>query len=344
MRCLTLANALAAKGAGVAFVASAMPDALARQIADAGHQILRIPATVCSERQSEASNWEENRFSTAAQLADAKETGAATGRSDWIVVDHYLLDDRWHSAARAFANRILVIDDLANRSYDCDILLDQTFGRSPEDYRELVPEEAAVLAGTNYALLRPEFAVERPAALRRRQAGNPARRVLISFGTADPQGITGSILREILDRGCRCAIDVVLGPQASSIDHVREVAARNCDVSVHVNSQRMAELIRDADIAIGAGGMSALERCCLGLPSIVICLAENQRSNALALKGAGAVFMAETPSEAALQLAELVEDREGRIRAGKAAMQVTDGLGVQRVADACRRFGIEDGG
>jgi UDP-2,4-diacetamido-2,4,6-trideoxy-beta-L-altropyranose hydrolase len=155
MRCLTLADALSQVGVEVMFVAAAMPEALAQRIKAAGHRLERIPAS--PELRREGREWEEPPLSDEAQLADANATGAAAGPAEWVVVDHYLLDARWHSAARTFAGQILVIDDLANRSHDCEVLLDQTFGRSAEDYRGLVSSGTKVLAGANYALLRSEF-------------------------------------------------------------------------------------------------------------------------------------------------------------------------------------------
>ena len=146
MRCLTLANALSEAGAEVSFVAAQMPEALKNRIAGAGHRVETIPAS--PEMHRPATKWEEPTLSADAQLADANATRAAVGNADWAIVDHYLLDAQWHTAARSFARQILVIDDLANRSYDCDILVDQTFGRSATEYRSLVPERCRTLAGS----------------------------------------------------------------------------------------------------------------------------------------------------------------------------------------------------
>jgi len=330
MRCLTLANALSEAGATVTFVAAAMPEAIAERIRLAGHALRRIPAS--AELRREGEKWEEPPLGAEAQLADARATAEAIGEADWLVVDHYLLDPRWHSAARGFADRILVIDDLANRPYDCDILLDQTFGRSPDDYRELTPESAKILAGAIYALLRPEFARERPAALERRQEGGPVRRILVSMGTTDPGGLTGRIVGQILSAAPQCAIDVVLGSQATSLDEVRALATRHPAVSVHVDSDRMAELMRDADFAIGAAGSTSWERCCLALPAIVLPVADNQRLGAENLERAGAVLLADSPADVATLLKGL-EDRL-RISMIAAAAAITDGNGTQMVVDA----------
>lgn len=329
MRCLTLANALSQAGATVAFVAASMPDALGERIKNAGHELHLVPAS--SEMERGGAKWEEPPLGAEAQLADANATGAAVGKADWLVVDHYLLDANWHSTARGFAGRILVIDDLANRKYDCDILLDQTFGRSAQDYRALVPDGAKVLAGATYALLRPEFARERPVALERRQAGGPVSSILVSMGTADPGGITARVVEQALAVAPQCAIDVVLGPQATSLEPVRELASRNPSISVHVDSERMAELMRDADLAIGAAGSTSWERCCLGLPAIAFAVADNQRNGAAALEEADVAIALAEEGELAKNLSRLLASTELRGRMSENAMQVTDGLGTERV-------------
>jgi len=309
-----------------------MLDALEKRITDAGHEFQRIPASPEMPRQGV--KWEEPPFSADAQLADAAATEDAVGSTDWIVVDHYLLDRCWHTAGRRFADRILVIDDLANRSYDCDILLDQNFGRSVEDYRALVPDDARILVGASFAPLRPEFARERPAALERRQAGGRVRRILVSMGTADPGGITARVLEQLLAVGSEYAMDVVLGPQATSLDHVRELAARYLNISVHVDSERMAEFMAEADIAIGAAGTTSWERCCLGLPSIAIVLAENQRLAATNLERAGAAFLAESPEVIPALFRRMADDERMRLSMIAAAAAVTDGNGARRIAEA----------
>jgi UDP-2,4-diacetamido-2,4,6-trideoxy-beta-L-altropyranose hydrolase len=331
MRCLTLANALSETGAKATFVAASMLYAIKKRITDAGHEFQRIPAS--PEMPRPDGKWEEPPLSEDSQLADAKATGAAVGHSDWLVVDHYLLDFRWHTAARSFADHILVIDDLANRSYDGDVLLDQTFGRSAEDYRSLVTDGCRILAGSQYAILRPEFARERPAALERRKAGGRADRILVSMGTMDPEGLTARIVEEVLAVAPECAIDVVLGPQAASLARVRDTAMRHTKVLLHMNTERMAELMRDADLAIGAAGMTSWERCCLGLPSVALVLAENQRNGASTLDAAGAVIAVDRASAVAPAVGKLLGDPEQSARMSAACFAIADGSGAARVLE-----------
>jgi UDP-2,4-diacetamido-2,4,6-trideoxy-beta-L-altropyranose hydrolase len=332
MRCLTLAGALADAGAIVTFVAAAMPEPLIKRIADAGCDLKRVAAS--AEMERDASGWESPPQSAEAQLADASSTGAAVGEADWVVVDHYLLDATWHSAARGFAQRVAVIDDLANRSYDCDLLLDQTCGRLAEDYSGLVAGGTRILAGATYALLRPEFASERPAALDRRQAGGPVQRILVSMGTVDPDGTTAGIVEQLLAIAPECAVDAVTGTEPVGLNRLQELATRHPNLAIHVDTNRMAELMRDADLAVGAAGTTTWERCCLGLPTVAVVLADNQRLAADNLEQAAAVVRTDCLEAVPALVRGLLDDKELRLRMIAAAAAVTDGLGAERLAAA----------
>jgi UDP-2,4-diacetamido-2,4,6-trideoxy-beta-L-altropyranose hydrolase len=334
MRCLALADALAGRGAKVTFVTAAMPEALHDRIGKAGHGLVERPAL--PELDRTGPNWHEFPFDDWTQVQDATATEAGVGQVDWVIIDHYLLDARWHLAARRFADRILVIEDLANRQCDCDILVDQTFGRTARDYEGLVRADSKVLAGADYALLRPEFLRERPAALARRQELPRLRRVLISMGATDPAGITERVLDVARSVSLGCAFDVVLGAEAPSLPRLRQLAAMDSNIALHVNSDRMAELMRDADLAIGAAGTTSWERCCLGLPAAVLVLADNQRLIAGNLAAAGAHVAVDASDMPALRgaIADLLSSSKARIRMSEKAAEVVDGRGAERVLDA----------
>lgn len=332
IRCLTLADTLSRHGAEVTFVTAAMPEALARQLQASGHQLARIPAPAGLHR--ERGDWHLPPLDPAAQANDARETGAATGTADWLIVDHYLLDARWHSAARSFADRLLVVDDLASRPYDCDLLLDQTLGRTPSDYESCVPPATRVLAGSNYALLRPEFEVERPAALERRKGVAGVSRILVSMGTTDIGGWSARIIDEVLEEAPDCRVDVVLGAEAPSLSHVQQLAERDCRINLHVDTAEMPRLMREADLAIGAAGTTSWERCCMGLPAIALPLADNQRPSAAALVDAGAAISVERVEGIVPAVRELLHHPERLSLMSAAAFPITDGRGAERVASA----------
>lgn len=312
MRCLALAAALGARGATVRFVVAELSPGLAQRIADAGHEIARIGSGAGLSQHDDAAGTLE---------------AIAGFDPDWTVVDHYDLGRAWELEVAASGTRIMVIDDLGDRPHHCALLLDQNLGRHREDYLHFVPEAAEILAGPVYALLAPEFAARRPAALaRRREAARP-RRLLISLGMTDQSLVVPELVAGALAADSELAIDLVL-PAGAAPARV----ASDPRVRVHIDTRDMAGLIASADLAIGAAGSSAWERCCLGLPSVLFVLADNQRAVAAALADASAACVVEDAVEATTALTRLVRDPPALTRMSAAAFAIADGLGAQRVA------------
>lgn len=219
--------------------------------------------------------------------------GNEISHADWLVVDHYGLDKSYESAARRWTKNIMVIDDLADRAHDCDLLMDQTYGRDPSDYKALVPETCKILAGAQYALLRKDFSRLRQTLDR---DFSKAQRVLISFGGINPKGATEYTLSMI--RGYKeksLDIDVVTGAGALSLLSVKDaVAAIENDgfhkITLHLDTPHIANLMVQADLCIGAAGATSWERCCLKLPTIALELADNQKLVLENLEKAGAIY------------------------------------------------------
>lgn len=327
MRCLALADALAERGARCSFVSAWMLTALETTIAAHGHRLLRIDEPAPPPR---GAGWEAAALDASAQRRDGERTLASAGPADWAVVDHYWLGTPWEAQLRARQVRVLAIDDL-QREHACDLLLDQTAGRSSDEYRGRVPADATVLAGSAYALLRPEFRTLRPHALERRRAGGPVQRLLVSLGLSDVGGITAEVLDALTALDLQCAIDVVVGAEAASREHVEAAAKRDQRVTVHVDPGELARLSAQADIGIGAPGSSSLERCCLGLPSINLPLAENQRELGQRLADLGAALCV-GKDEVSGAVGTLLGDEDRRLRMAAAAAGVTDGTGAEILA------------
>lgn len=341
MRCLTLADALRARGADCAFVCREHPGHLLDLIGKRGYPVSVLPlnqSTPAYEIETHApahAHWLGGSWRD-----DAGATLKAIGPdpADWVVVDHYALDSRWQSMLRGKCHRLMAIDDLADRDHACDLLLDQNLGRVEADYKPLTPAGCTILAGPTYAILRPEFAALRGYSLSRRQ-GAALQCLLISMGGVDKDNYTVQILQAL----CGCVlpaelkIQVVLGPQAPWIDEVREAAAgmpRETEVLVGVSD--MARLMADADLAIGAAGSTSWERCCMGLPALQIVLAPNQEAIARALQEHGAA-LAVNGTELHQELNAFFSrtDLANKLEElGQNASQITDGLGASRVADA----------
>jgi UDP-2,4-diacetamido-2,4,6-trideoxy-beta-L-altropyranose hydrolase len=252
---------------------------------------------------------------------------------DLVVVDHYGIDAVEEARIRSMSRAVMVIDDLPERRHHCDLLLDQTFGRSADEYTRLVPNTARVLVGSDYALLRPQFATARKAALARRKGD--LKRVLIGLGGTDPDNVTGAALDSVLSAGMDVAVDVVMGAGAPHLEAIRAQAASRPDVTIHVGTSDMAGLMAAADLAVGAGGTSTWERCCLGLPTLMLVIAENQRDVARLVARAGAAELVPVDGLGAM-MRDLTPDRLTALAA--AAARLCDGEGVVRVADQLRRL------
>ena len=193
-----------------------------------------------------------------------------------LVVDNYDLDFSYEAHFRSFASKILVIDDLANRRHECDILIDQTFGRDAKDYDRLVPQNCKVLTGTTYTLLRKQFIDLRAKALEKRRCINEIKKILISFGGGDQSAHIIQTLHIIKKSNCKSDLDIVLGFQGEVKDEIISILKSMPNAyEIHVNPI-MAELIYEADLAIGAAGGSVWERSYLGLPQFLKLIDDNQ--------------------------------------------------------------------
>lgn len=328
MRCLSLAGALARRGMDCHFLCRELPGHFGAAIAAAGHACHLLPPPG-PEGGNDATT-AHSAWLGVTQAADAADCAPILSRlePDWVVVDHYALDRRWEQAAVPPGLPCLVIDDLADRQHHADVLLDPNLGRRTTDYDTLLPATCRRLVGPSFALLRPEFAARRPESLRRRGEGN-LRRILVALGGIDRENVTARVLDALAAAGLPQGVEVsvVLGAAAPwKAEIARHCADLPFPAELHVAVTDMAAMMVAADLAIGAGGSSSWERCCLGLPTLLVVLADNQRTASAALCAAGAArafevaraFVLPTPAELAAMAAQ--------------AAQITDGLGTDRVA------------
>ncbi len=350
MRCLTLADQLRASGAEVVFVCREHQGHLCSFIEIKGYRVARLPQAQGAGGsdagdQPSPRRLPENKQSYAAWLGvdwtlDAKQTLAVLGEGvwDWLIVDHYGLDGRWHGTMRQRCRRVMVIDDLAEGWYDCDLLLNQNLGSREADYANGVSPGCRILAGAKYALLRPEFSAMRATSLARRERPQ-LKQLLLSMGGVDRHNATGAVLAAL--KNCAlppdCRITVAMGAQAPWLEAVRKTAASvRWDTRVLCDAANMAQLMTVSDLAIGAAGSSSWERCCLGLPTLTVVVAANQAQAAEYLEGVGATINLGFADQLAAPLAEAV-DRIGadldllRVMSAAAA-NVVDGRGTTEVA------------
>jgi UDP-2,4-diacetamido-2,4,6-trideoxy-beta-L-altropyranose hydrolase len=309
MRCLTLADALRERGVRCIFICREHQGHLISQIRARGFELRALPAPsgayMLTDDQPAHTAW-----LGVAPTTDAQQTLAALDgiTVDWLVVDHYALDARWEKQLRPACRRLLAIDDLADRAHDVDLLLDQNLGRNARDYLGLLPEGCETFIGPVYALLRPEFARLRSASLQRR-CQPELRHLLVTMGGVDKDNATGQVLQALrhvsLPKEAR--VTVVMGRHAPWLEQIRALAKQMpWATEVRVDACDMAELIMQADLAIGAAGSTSWERCCLGLPTLMTVLADNQKEAARALENAGAATVVQLNQNLLVQIQTIV--------------------------------------
>lgn len=352
MRCLTLAAELRDRGSSCQFICREHPGHLLDLIrqrgfdahalesrSSAGQPGEGLSASCHSEKEQEERDARYAAWLGADWEADAVQTKASIGKApvDWLIIDHYAVDVRWERVLRTACDHIMVVDDLADREHDCDLLLDQNLGRVPSDYAGLVPAGCIVLAGPRYALLRPEFAALRRYSLDRRAAPR-LKHLLITMGGVDTHNATGKALDALRGSSLpkECRITVVMGAHAPWLVQVRDQAAQMpWKTDVLVNVREMARLMADSDLAIGAAGSTSWEMCCLGVPMLLVVGAENQRKSAVALKERGAAVLLGAPDRISLHLSgeiALASDERQLIQMQEACSTVTDGGGSSYVS------------
>lgn len=272
MRCLTLAKQLKRHGANMTFVCRELEGNSISYLQSENMDVLVLPGI---QKNGNDLDWIKENM-----LLDADETFSLLIEKnmtvDILVVDHYALDKQWEEKLRGIANHILVIDDLANRSHDCDFLLDQNYYLNMEHrYNGLVPEWCALMLGPDYVLLRDEF-IE--AAKKTRERTSKVENLLVFFGGTDPTGETIKALTALKELDVTFKnIDVIVGLSNPKKKQIQQLCKEVHNTRYHCQVNNMAELMMKADLAIGAGGATTWERCILGLPSLSVIVAENQR-------------------------------------------------------------------
>ena len=189
IRCLTLANELKNRAARITFVTRLHDGNMSYKALEQGYnvELLEKPNNTNKTYKSKdysawlGVNWKKDALETIKKINKIK----SNEKIDWLIVDHYALDSRWHNKLRSVVKKIFVIDDLCNRELDCEILLDQTYCRKESEYRDKVPNKCILLLGSKYALLRPEFRHVRKIAFEKRFSIEKINRILVNMGGVD---------------------------------------------------------------------------------------------------------------------------------------------------------------
>lgn len=336
VRCMTLADKLRKMNHESFFICRELNGNLINLVEHNGFTVFRLPKSNVELDESTPKHaswlgetWQNDAVQTVEVLKN-------TLRVDWLVVDHYSLETRWEEYVRPYVDKILVIDDLADRKHDSDLLLDQNLYDNPtERYSNLVPLKTDVIVGPRYALLRDEFIDLRKRGIRERSG--KINRILVFFGGSDPTNETQKALNaleqlQITD----IMVDVVVGIANRNRDSIERYCSKKNNINYYCQVNNMATLMENADLFIGAGGSTTWERCCLGLPSMVVSIADNQQGiiNNVARKGALialGTFVEVSVKDYCDRFMQLLDDPLQLVKMGQRGMELVDGLGTERV-------------
>ncbi|MHB1091068.1 MAG: UDP-2,4-diacetamido-2,4,6-trideoxy-beta-L-altropyranose hydrolase [Ilumatobacteraceae bacterium] len=324
-RCLNLAKTLRSRGTNTVFLCRRLDGAVTSRVENSGFEVLYLSDTKVGEDSSEH--------------GDAIETLRLIREHSLtrVVVDHYGLSLEWEELVAENVDNLTVIDDFTHRQHRCDLLLNQNLLPPHAGmYASSFHDVTRTLVGPRFALLHPDFALSR--SLRSTEISN-VKRIVVFMSGSDPENTTEFILRSLLNMELGAiTVDVAIG---SSNPHRLDLLSTFGDhqsITFHVDLPSLAPLLACSDLAIGAGGISNWERMCLGVPSVVIDIAENQREICIELARAGLVeyvgsFHSISPIDIEHAVVNLISDGDLRRRYSIQGQITVDGLGASRVAE-----------
>jgi len=328
MRCLTLANLLRSYGCKIIFICQELSGDLCDFLEEKEFQVCRI--AIDSQKNESLLQLELS------QVVNIINQSKLT--IDWLIVDHYKLDIKWESKIRPFVNKIMVIDDLANRVHDCDLLLDQNpYNNYQHRYQDLVSNSCLQLLGLDYLMLRSEFTSK--SNLHKKQTAI-AQNILITMGGTDSRNITCWLIEALEYVPISLSIRIVVGAGCPHTNKIKLAASKANlhEISVEQSVTNISELMLWSDLAICAGGFTTYELAFMGVPTIVISASATQLEAAIALHQLGITkFIGEfgniPMSSIVSELSDMIFKSEKRVELSYIGKAKIDGYGVNRVVE-----------
>ena len=278
IRCYNLAKQMITNGIGITFISRNLEGNINNIIEKEGIGTIELPKIESSQKKEIQQDNNYSNWLGVSQKQDASESIQVVGdlKPDWIIIDHYGLDQEWEKYLRPFVQKIMVIDDLANRKHDCDLLLDQNWFENGFDrYKKLIPKKSKLILGPKYALLRSDFRDMRVKSIIK---DKESVKIFVFFGGSDPKGLTALTIDAINELNKKeLKADIVIGKNNLEYEKIKRKVDLNKNIKLHNQVDYIASIMANSDFAIGSAGVNTWERICLGLPSIIISFAENHK-------------------------------------------------------------------
>ncbi len=332
LRCLTLANKLKNKNNQIIFISNKLPKHFVEKIKKSNFKIYKINGYTHIQEEKLG-----KKIKTQLIHNDLVETKKIIEKyknsTNWLIIDHYGIDYVWEKNVRTNIEKIIVIDDLANRKHNCDILIDQNFYENIEKrYNKLIPNYCKQFLGPKFSLLRPEFFNTRKNLKRKKQF----KRILISFGGSDPSNETKKALLAVVDLRKKYKIDVIVGTNNPNKKQIRKLCSKISSCDFYEQVENISKYMKKADLAIGAGGTTTWERCCLGLPTIITSISKDQKKIAEDLSKIGClIYLGDADKTTQIDYVRALNeiDTKKLEEISKKCLLLVDGKGVKRTVN-----------
>ncbi len=339
MRCLSLADNLRTRGHETFFLTRKHQGNIIDVIVGRGHHVLELDKTESFAQKSgnlEYVDWLGVKWDIDAE--QTMELLSEEGVFDWLIVDHYGIDARWEKQVSTCVDKVMVIDDLANRLHECNIIIDQNLYKDMEcRYDDYLPARCKKLMGPEYAMLSSEFSAHRKSSSGR---NGIVRNILVFFGGADKTNETAKVLDALQILALSdVTYNVVVGMSNPSKDDIKSICEKLDNANYYCQIDNMMEMMSRADLALGAGGTSTWERCALGLPAIIVAVAFHQERIAESVHQAGAVKYLGNSADIGVErwvteISSLLDNIDEIKKMSEQGKALVDGRGVERVVDA----------
>lgn len=330
MRCIALSAKLKEFNWECFFFTKDLDGNLFNEISELSNHVTYIP---CDNTYIPSNEYD--RWLSSTEEYDAKECiKKIDDIFDVIVVDSYSLSCSWESLVRPYCKKLVVLDDLANRVHDCDVLIDVTLGRLPVDYNGLVSSDSVLLLGVNFALIRQEFITLRNESKLRRSQTKKIETILINFGGTDPYKLSLKSYESLISLGFKGRVIILISSSCEWIDELI-IFSKNKNIILEIDSSNVSNLMLNSDLAVGAAGGASWERCCVGLPAVIIPFIENQINISKQLEKKGAVIIVEEESISKGVLCMINDEffvSNFWSEMSEAAFNLVDGSGIHRIA------------
>ena len=324
IRCLTLANFLKKKGLFTTFICKETEGNLFDVILKHNHNLVVL------SNSNKKNIWEDDAQEIIDKIKDFNSS------KDWMVVDHYFLNKDWETRISSKLYKLFIIDDLCDRPHYGNILLNQNYLPGiRSQYKKILSSKTKILLGPKYALLSPEYKATRK--LIKINKKKKLQRVIIFFGASDHKEQTIKCLSILSKLNLKLLkIDIVIGLANKKKKLIEEITNKIDNATLHVQIPSLCNLMKNADLYLGSGGTTTWERCCLGLPSIVISTSENQvRQNEYLFNKGVIKYLgkAESVSEENIRTALLMfAEGYDSTKMSKKALKITNGNGAELVS------------